>query len=188
MILLIDNYDSFTYNVLQLVGARCGASPIRVVRNDELTPSQVLELDPEAVILSPGPGHPRDAGLSVSLPELMPRTPMLGICLGHQALAWRDGARVGRSPRPLHGRTSPIHHDGRGVFEGLPDPFPGARYHSLVVDRNGLPPRWHVSAWTDAGDIMGLRHDERPHHGIQFHPESFLTECGGALLENFLRS
>jgi len=187
VILLIDNYDSFTYNVLQLVAPRAGGRPVRVVRNDALAPEAAAALRPDAVILSPGPGHPRDAGLSITLPPRLPDTPILGICLGHQALAWRDGARVGRSPRPLHGRASPVVHDARGLFEGLPTPFAAARYHSLVVDRESLPAGWHVSAWTDAGDIMALRHDERPHDGIQFHPESFLTECGGALLENFLR-
>ena len=187
MILLIDNYDSFTYNVLQLVVPLAQGEPVRVLRNDALDLDAVVALGPDRIILSPGPGHPRDAGLSVSLPPRLPHTPLLGICLGHQALAWSEGGRVARSPRPLHGRTSPIHHDGGGVFAGLPEPFAGARYHSLLVERETLPHGWRVSAWTDDGDIMGMRHDDRPHHGIQFHPESFLTECGAALMENFLR-
>lgn len=186
--IIIDNYDSFTYNVYQMVGFVDGGRAPLVIRNDTLSAEQWLEHRPSHVILSPGPGHPRDSGLSLSVPKLCPDLPILGICLGHQALAWSAGADVVRAPEPMHGLADEIEHDGARPFDRLPARFAAARYHSLVVDRASLPADWHVSAWTDRGDIMGLRHRTRPHFGVQFHPESFLTDGGAALLESFLSS
>ena len=191
MILVIDNYDSFTYNLVQYLGeltGGAGGAELRVARNDQITVAAAEALDPRAVVISPGPGTPRQAGVSGPLIRaLAGRRPILGVCLGHQAIGEVFGGAVIRGPVPVHGKTSLIHHDGRGVFAGLPSPFEATRYHSLIVRREDLPPVLEVSAWTDDGLIMGLRHREAEVHGVQFHPESILTAVGKALLANFLR-
>src|SRR5262245_52339575 len=185
MILLVDNYDSFTYNLYQYLG-ELGAE-LRVVRNDALTAEAALALAPRAIVISPGPGTPDQAGISLDLiRRAAGRVPLLGVCLDHQSLGQAFGGRVVRAPRLRHGKTSPIRHAGRTLFAGLPDPFTATRYHSLVVARDGLPDCLEVSAWTDDGVIMGLRHREHALEGVQFHPESILTEGGKALLRNFL--
>jgi anthranilate synthase/aminodeoxychorismate synthase-like glutamine amidotransferase len=187
MILLVDNYDSFTYNLYQYLG-ELGAEP-RVVRNDEISTEAALTLQPRAIVISPGPGTPDQAGISLELiRRAAGRVPLLGVCLGHQSLAQAFGGRVVRAPRLMHGKTSPIRHDGRTLFAGVPDPFTATRYHSLVVAREGLPECLEISAWTDDGVIMGLRHREHALEGVQFHPESILTDSGKALLGNFLQS
>jgi anthranilate synthase/aminodeoxychorismate synthase-like glutamine amidotransferase len=186
MILLLDNYDSFTYNLYQYLG-ELGAS-VRVVRNDELSADDVVGLRPQAVVISPGPGTPDQAGVSLDLiRRCTGRIPLLGVCLGHQALGQAFGGAVVRAPRLMHGKTSEIHHDGRSVFSGLPQPFTATRYHSLVVDRASVPECLEVSAWTDDGIVMGLRHRQHPLEGVQFHPESILTKSGKDLLRNFLQ-
>ena len=187
MILLLDNYDSFTYNLYQYLG-ELGAE-VRVVRNDETTAEEALAARPEAVVISPGPGTPDQAGISLELIRACAgRVPLLGVCLGHQALGQAFGGRVVRAPRLMHGKTSEIEHDGRGVFAGLARPFTATRYHSLVVDRASVPDCLEVSAWTDGDVVMGLRHRELPLEGVQFHPESILTTAGKDLLRNFLRA
>jgi anthranilate synthase/aminodeoxychorismate synthase-like glutamine amidotransferase len=191
MIVVIDNYDSFTYNLVQYLGELTGGeggAELRVARNDRITVAEVEALDPRAVVISPGPGTPRQAGISGPLIRAFAgQRPILGVCLGHQAIGEVFGGAVIRGPVPVHGKTSLIHHDGRGVFAGLPSPFEATRYHSLVVRREDLPPALEVSAWTEDGLIMGLRHREAEVHGVQFHPESILTAVGKALLANFLR-
>jgi anthranilate synthase/aminodeoxychorismate synthase-like glutamine amidotransferase len=187
MLLVVDNYDSFTYNLVQYLG-ELGAE-LTVRRNDEVTPDEVEVLAPAALVLSPGPGIPAHAGITPALiRRFAGRWPILGVCLGHQAIGEVFGGRVGRAPVPIHGKTSWIHHDGRGVFTGLPNPFEATRYHSLVVHREGLPGSLEVSAWTDDGLVMGLRHRSAAVEGVQFHPESILTVSGKALLRNFLDS
>jgi anthranilate synthase/aminodeoxychorismate synthase-like glutamine amidotransferase len=186
MILLLDNYDSFTYNLYQYLG-ELGAE-VTVVRNDEMSADAVLGLGPQAVVISPGPGTPDQAGVSLDLiRRCTGRIPLLGVCLGHQALGQAFGGVVVRAPRLMHGKTSEIHHDGRTVFGGLPQPFTATRYHSLVVDRATVPDCLEVSAWTDDGIVMGLRHREHPLEGVQFHPESILTKSGKDLLRNFMQ-
>jgi anthranilate synthase/aminodeoxychorismate synthase-like glutamine amidotransferase len=185
MLLLVDNYDSFTYNLYQYLG-ELGAS-IRVLRNDELTAEEALALGPDHIVISPGPGTPDQAGISLELiRRAAGRVPLLGVCLGHQALGQAFGGHVVRAPTLMHGKTSPIHHDGRTVFAGLPDPFVATRYHSLIVDRASVPECLEVSAWTAEGIVMGLRHRSLPLEGVQFHPESILTTAGKHLLRNFL--
>jgi len=185
VILLIDNYDSFTYNLYQYLG-ELGAE-VRVVRNDAIRVDQALAMEPERIVISPGPGIPEDAGVSIELVRAAAgRVPLLGVCLGHQALGRAFGGRVVRAPVLMHGKTSLVHHDGRGVLEGLPRPFEATRYHSLVVERMSLPDCLEVSAWTADGTIMGLRHREHALFGVQFHPESILTASGRELLRNFL--
>jgi anthranilate synthase/aminodeoxychorismate synthase-like glutamine amidotransferase len=185
MILLLDNYDSFTYNLYQYLG-ELGAEP-RVVRNDEIGVEAALALRPAAIVISPGPGTPDQAGISLELVRRATgRVPLLGVCLGHQSLGQAFGGRVVRAPKPMHGKTSEIRHDGRTLFSGLPDPLTATRYHSLVVASEDLPACLEVSAWTDDGVIMGLRHREQPVEGVQFHPESIMTAAGKALLGNFL--
>jgi para-aminobenzoate synthetase component II len=188
VILLIDNYDSFTHNLWQALGACAGGEEVRVLRNDALAPGELRALEPRRVVLSPGPGHPSRSGLSLLAPGLLPDTPLLGVCLGHQALALCHGARVERAPRPTHGRAVDIFHASEGLLAALPSPFPAALYHSLVVVPDTLPACLRVTARTAAGDIMALRHVDRPHVGVQFHPESFLTPAGPALLRAFLES
>jgi anthranilate synthase/aminodeoxychorismate synthase-like glutamine amidotransferase len=184
-ILLIDNYDSFTYNLYQYLG-ELGAE-VRVVRNDEITSAQALGQDVSAIVISPGPGTPDQAGISLELVrQAAARVPVLGVCLGHQCLGQAFGAAVVRAPTLMHGKTSAIRHDGRTIFAGLPDPFTATRYHSLVVARETLPACLEISAWTDEGVIMGLRHRQHALEGVQFHPESILTSSGKALLRNFL--
>jgi len=185
MILVIDNYDSFTYNLVQYLG-ELGAE-LRVARNDAVSLEEIAGLGPERIVISPGPGRPEDAGISVPLIHAFHATlPILGVCLGHQALGQALGGRVDRARRQMHGKTSEIHHDGRGVFRGLPSPFAATRYHSLAVLEEGLPAELEVSARAEDGEIMGLRHRRYPVEGVQFHPESILTQEGKALLRNFL--
>ena len=186
MLLLIDNYDSFTYNLVQYL-SELGAE-VRVVRNDALNLEEIEDLDPERIVISPGPGHPGEAGLSKAIIECFgPRIPLLGVCLGHQCLGEVFGGRIVRAPQVMHRKTSPIHHDRQGLFRGLPEPFESTRYHSLVVSREDLPEALEVTAWTEDGLVMGLRHRQWPHLvGVQFHPESILTTSGKDLLRNFL--
>ncbi|MGI8560377.1 MAG: anthranilate synthase component II [Luteimonas sp.] len=190
MLLMIDNYDSFTFNLVQYLQT-LGAE-VKVVRNDELSLDEIDKLAPERIVISPGPCTPNEAGVTVEVIErLGARIPILGVCLGHQGIGQAYGGAVVRAGRIMHGKTSPIRHTGRGVFAGLPDPYEATRYHSLVVDKATLPDCLEVTAWTDNPDgsmeeIMGLRHREHPVEGVQFHPESILTEHGHALLKNFL--
>jgi anthranilate synthase/aminodeoxychorismate synthase-like glutamine amidotransferase len=186
VLLVIDNYDSFTYNLVQYLG-ELGAD-VRVYRNDALTPETAEALEPEAIVISPGPRTPEEAGISVEvIRRCAGRVPILGVCLGHQAIAVAFGGTVGRAERIMHGKTSPIHHDHETIFRGLPDPFDATRYHSLLVERSTLPACLHVSAWTAEGEIMGLRHRTQCVEGVQFHPESILTSAGRTLLGNFLQ-
>jgi para-aminobenzoate synthetase component 2 len=186
MILMIDNYDSFTYNLVQYLG-ELGAEVV-VRRNDAISLDEVQALRPAAVVISPGPCTPSEAGVSVPLiKRFAGRFPILGVCLGHQSLGAAFGGEVVRAARIMHGKTSPIHHDGRTIFEGLSNPFDATRYHSLVVRRETLPTLLEVSAWTGEGEVMGLRHRSLPLEGVQFHPESILTLEGKRLLGNFLR-
>ena len=185
MILVIDNYDSFTYNLVQYLG-ELGAEVV-VERNDAVAVEDVRKLAPRGVLISPGPGRPEDAGVSLELiAGLGASTPIFGVCLGHQSIAQHFGASIVRADRLMHGRTSKILHEGAGVFAGLPSPLTATRYHSLIVDRNTVPGELEVTAWTDQDEIMGLRHRELPIEGVQFHPESFLTEHGHALIANWL--
>jgi len=185
MILVIDNYDSFTYNLVHYVN-ELGARTL-VHRNDKISVQDALALAPEAVILSPGPCTPNEAGICLSLLRAAPETlPILGVCLGHQAIGQAYGGEVIRAQALMHGKTSPIHHDGKGLFKDIPNPFTATRYHSLSVRRETLPQVLEITAWTDDGEIMGLRHKTRPVHGVQFHPESIATEYGHELLGNFL--
>ncbi len=186
MILIVDNYDSFTYNLVHLVGAH--TDEYRVVRNDVMTVDEVRELAPRAVLISPGPGRPADAGISEDLIRTFGETtPILGVCLGHQAIGEVFGGRVVHAPTLMHGKTSPIHHDGQTVFEGMSQDFIATRYHSLAVERETLPDELEVSAETNDGVIMGLRHRDLPIEGIQFHPESVLTVEGPKLIANWLQ-
>jgi len=185
MIVVVDNYDSFTWNLVQYL-AEQGAA-VDVVRNDEITVDELAARDPEGVLLSPGPGTPDDAGITLEVIDRLAGTvPLLGVCLGHQAIAQAYGGKVVRADRLMHGRTSPIEHAGAGVFAGLPNPFTATRYHSLIVERASLPDALELTAWTAEGEIMGLRHRAHDVEGVQFHPESFLTEHGHALLKRFL--
>jgi len=184
-VLLIDNYDSFTYNLYQYLG-ELGAEA-SVVRNDQITVDQALARRPSAIVISPGPGTPDQAGITLRLIEAAAgRVPVLGVCLGHQALGQAFGGKVVRAPRLMHGKVSEVRHDGRTIFAGLPPTLTATRYHSLVVAREGMPECLEVSAWTDDGVVMGLRHRELPLEGVQFHPESILTSAGKDLLRNFL--
>jgi anthranilate synthase component 2 len=184
MFVLIDNYDSFTYNLWHYLG-ELGAE-VAVKRNDAISVAEVLALAPEGIILSPGPSVPEKAGICVDLVREAGRIPVLGVCLGHQAIGVAFGGRVIRAPEPMHGKTSRIFHERGGVFAGLPSPFTATRYHSLIVERESLPPSLHVTATSDDGLIMGLAHRERPVHGVQFHPESIASQHGHDLLRNFL--
>jgi len=185
MILLIDNYDSFTYNLVQALGS-LGAE-VEAVRNDAVTPEEVEARAPERIVISPGPCTPRESGISNRvIRRLAGRIPILGVCLGHQCIAHAFGARIVRASRPMHGKTSEIRHDGEGVFARLPNPFSAMRYHSLVVDESTLPAEFAVTARTGDGEVMGLRHREWPLEGVQFHPESYRTGAGIDLLRNFL--
>jgi anthranilate synthase/aminodeoxychorismate synthase-like glutamine amidotransferase len=185
MILVVDNYDSFTYNLVQYLG-ELGATP-EVVRNDAVSVSGVRRLRPERIVISPGPGRPEQAGISTALvAALGAKIPILGVCLGHQCIAHVHGAKIRRAERLLHGKTSRIIHDGKDVFRGLENPFEATRYHSLIVDKDSLGRDLMVTAWTADQEIMGLRHRERPLYGVQFHPESILTTEGMKILANFL--
>ena len=187
MIVLIDNYDSFTYNLVQYLAELAAAEGVRVIRNDVASADEILALGPRAIVLSPGPGVPEVAGVCVELVRAAEAVPLLGVCLGHQALAVAYGGRVVRAPEPRHGKNSPVHHTGLGVFAGLAEPLTATRYHSLVAHRESLPGDLEVIAWTDDGLVMGLAHRRRPHVGVQFHPEAYLTQGGKRLLANFLR-
>jgi anthranilate synthase/aminodeoxychorismate synthase-like glutamine amidotransferase len=184
-VLLIDNYDSFTYNLVQAL--RVLGAEVEVRRNDEVTVAEAQELAPTHLVISPGPGRPEDAGISLAvLGAMLSRLPILGVCLGHQALGALLGGRVVRAKQLMHGKASPVYHDGRTLYEGLPNPFPAGRYHSLAVAEEGFPDDVMVSAYTSDGEIMGLRHRTLPVEGVQFHPESVLTPEGNRLLRNFL--
>jgi para-aminobenzoate synthetase component 2 len=193
MLLVLDNYDSFTFNLVQYLGELAADHPLaaelRVERNDALTLEQIRDLDPAAILISPGPGDPDQSGVCLDvLRELSPTIPTLGVCLGHQSIAQVFGGRVVRARELMHGKTSPVHHSGQGVFAGLPEPLTATRYHSLIAERESLPDCLEITAWLDDGTIMGLRHRQYPHiEGVQFHPESVLTEAGHQLLANFLR-
>jgi anthranilate synthase component 2 len=186
MVLVIDNYDSFTYNLVQYLG-ELGTHPF-VRRNDQITLDEIAGLRPERIVISPGPGRPEQAGITLDvIKRFGPTTPLLGVCLGHQAIGMAFGGAVVRAAAPMHGKTSSISHDGRGVFAGIASPFTVARYHSLVVDRAGLPDELEIAAQTeDDATVMALRHREWPIHGVQFHPESILTREGAHVLRNFL--
>jgi anthranilate synthase/aminodeoxychorismate synthase-like glutamine amidotransferase len=186
MLLVIDNYDSFTYNLVQYFG-ELGADPV-VKRNDAVTADEVEKMRPGKIVISPGPGTPADAGISMDLIRRFgPKLPILGVCLGHQSIGEVYGGKVVRAERLMHGKTSPIRHDGKGVFAGLPNPFEATRYHSLLVEKKSVPACLEVTADTAEGEIMGLRHREFPVHGVQFHPESILSKEGKNLLANFLK-
>ena len=185
MILVVDNYDSFTYNLVQYLG-ELGAI-IEVVRNDVVDVDSVRAMSPDAIVISPGPGTPDEAGISLDVVRTLgPSTPILGVCLGHQAIGQAFGGRVGRAGTQMHGKTSEIRHDQRGLFVGLSNPFTATRYHSLVVVPDSVPDELEVTAWAEDGEIMGLRHRHHPIEGVQFHPESILTREGKRLLQNFL--
>jgi anthranilate synthase/aminodeoxychorismate synthase-like glutamine amidotransferase len=188
MILLIDNYDSFTYNLVQRLGEMDARVDLRVVRNDKITLEEIAELKPSHIIISPGPCTPKEAGISNEvLKRFAANVPILGVCLGHQCIGHSFGGEVIRNYRVMHGKTSMIHHDNQGVFRGLSNPFEATRYHSLVIKRETFKnPDFVVSAWTDEDEIMGVRHRVWPLHGVQFHPESFLTLEGPTLLRNFV--
>lgn len=184
-VLVVDNYDSFTYNLVQMIGEL--EAEVVVCRCDKISLEEVSEMRPEAIVISPGPGVPRTAGISVPLiRRFAGAIPILGVCLGHQCIGEAFGGSVVRAPMPVHGKASFVHHDGRSIFEGLPSPLRAVRYHSLVVQKAGLPPELEISAWTEDGLVMGLRHRCLPVEGVQFHPESMLTEGGRQLLHNFL--
>jgi 4-amino-4-deoxychorismate synthase (2-amino-4-deoxychorismate-forming) component II len=186
MILIVDNYDSFTYNLVQYLG-ELGADP-EVRRNDQVSVEEIARLEPERIVISPGPKTPTEAGICLEvITKLSGRTPILGVCLGHQAIGQAFGGKVIRAPQIMHGKTSPISHDGKTVFAGLPNPFPATRYHSLIVERESLPACLEISATSPDGLIMGLRHRKMKVEGVQFHPESVLTDAGKQLLANFLR-
>ena len=185
MLLMIDNYDSFTYNIVQYL-AQLGED-VMVVRNDEVAADAIASLRPDRLVISPGPCSPDEAGISVAaIKQYAGVVPLLGVCLGHQSIGAAFGAEVVRSISLMHGKTSPIYHDGREIFQGLANPFNATRYHSLVVERATLPSCLEVTAWVENGEIMGMRHRELPVWGVQFHPESILTEGGMALLQNFI--
>lgn len=184
-VLLLDNYDSFTYNLYQYL-SELGAT-VDVRRNDKVTVAEVAAMRPDRIVISPGPCTPNEAGISIGLiQEVGPHIPLLGVCLGHQAIGAAYGGAVIRAPEVMHGKISQIHHAGAGVFADLPDPFLATRYHSLIVRRDDLPDELEVTAWTDDGLIMGMRHKEHPVQGVQFHPESIMTNAGKDLLRNFL--
>ncbi len=186
MLLMIDNYDSFTYNIVQYFGQL--GQEVQVVRNDQISVEEIGRMQPERLVISPGPCSPEEAGISVAaIREYAGKIPMLGVCLGHQSIGAAFGGQVVRSVSLMHGKTSPIIHDGKELYAGLPNPFQATRYHSLVVDRPTLPECLEVTAWVENGEIMGLRHKSLPVWGIQFHPESILTEGGMQLLDNFLK-
>lgn len=192
MIFILDNYDSFTYNLVQRFGEIDPQLNVQVARNNQITVGDIAALSPTAIVVSPGPCTPNEAGISMELIRTLgPKIPTLGVCLGHQSLGQVFDSQVVRAERLMHGKVSPVHHDGQGVFANLPNPFSATRYHSLIVPEATLGPDLQVTAWTDfpghAREVMGLRHRQFPIHGVQFHPESFLTDAGTDLLKNFLR-
>ena len=186
MLLMIDNYDSFTYNLVQYLGEL--GEDLQVFRNDKISLSEIADMAPDRIVISPGPCTPKEAGISVeTIRNFAGKIPILGVCLGHQSIGEAFGGEVVRAPYLMHGKTSMVRHDGRTIFQGLPNPFEATRYHSLIVKRDTLPAVLEVSAWTDDGVIMGLRHKEYAVEGVQFHPESILTTVGKNLLRNFLK-
>ena len=185
MILMIDNYDSFTYNLVQALAAL--GKEIVVYRNDQISIDEIEKLKSACIVISPGPGTPSKAGISVELiKRFASKIPILGVCLGHQAIAEAFGGKIVRAPRIMHGKTSLIYHDGKTIYKGLPNPFEAVRYHSLIVEKKSLPSCFEISAWTDMDEIMGIRHKEYPVEGVQFHPESIMTKKGNELLKNFV--
>ncbi len=191
MLVIIDNYDSFTYNIVQTIGASSLESgikeDIRVFRNNKISIEAISDLNPERILISPGPCTPEHAGISIeAIRHFSGKIPVLGVCLGHQSIGAAFGGTVVRASRIMHGKTSPVFHDNKGVFEGLPNPFDGMRYHSLIVEKESLPDCFEVSAWTVEGEIMGLRHKDLDVEGVQFHPESIMTPDGIPLLRNFM--
>ncbi len=191
MLVIIDNYDSFTYNIVQTVAGNFQeeniTADIRVFRNDKIGVEEIEELQPDQILISPGPCTPSQAGISIEvIKQFSGKIPLLGVCLGHQSIGEAFGGMVVRASRIMHGKTSPVYHDGKGVFTGLPNPFNGMRYHSLIVERESLPECLEISAWTEEEEIMGLRHKELDVEGVQFHPESIMTPAGITLLKNFI--
>jgi anthranilate synthase component II len=191
MLVIIDNYDSFTYNIVQTIAGNAikgqGSDDIRVFRNNKIQVDEVAALQPERILISPGPGIPSQAGISIDIIRYFSgKIPLLGVCLGHQSIGEAFGGRVVRAERIMHGKTSPVYHDNKGVFAGLPNPFDGMRYHSLIVEKESVPDCFEISAWTEEGEIMGVRHKEMDVEGVQFHPESIMTPAGVALLKNFM--
>jgi len=186
MLLMIDNYDSFTYNLVQYLGAL--GQDVRVYRNDKLTIDKIRKLGPAKIVISPGPGRPEDAGISLQvISKFSGKIPILGVCLGHQAIGYCFGGRIVGAKKLMHGKTSMIYHNKKEIFKGIPDPFEATRYHSLIVERKGLPRCLEIIAWTKEKEIMGIRHKVYPLWGVQFHPESVLTKAGKDILANFLR-
>ena len=186
MLLMIDNYDSFTYNLVQYFGEL--GQDVRVFRNDAITLKEIAAMKPEFLVVSPGPCSPKEAGISVeAIREFAGKLPILGVCLGHQSIGYAFGGEIVHAKQLMHGKLSPVHHANCGIFSGLPDPFNATRYHSLAIRRETLPACLEVTAWTDYGEIMGVRHKEYPIQGVQFHPESIMTEHGHAMLDNFLK-
>ncbi len=185
MILMIDNYDSFTYNLVHYLSEL--GEEVTVARNDKISLEDVGKMSPEIIVVSPGPCTPKEAGVSVDvIKEFAGRTPILGVCLGHQSMAYAYGAEIVRAGRLLHGKTSPIRHDEKGIYKDIPNPFEATRYHSLLIEKGTLPDEFEVSAWTDEGEIMGIRHKEHLMEGVQYHPESILTRHGKDILRNFI--
>ena len=185
MLLMIDNYDSFTYNLVQYFGEL--GEEIEVFRNDKISIPEIEKLDPEVLVISPGPGTPQDAGISLDvIQHFAGKIPLLGVCLGHQCIGESFGGRIISAPRLMHGKTSSIHHTGKELFNGLPNPFEATRYHSLIIEKESLPDCLEINAWTGEQEIMGVRHKNQPLFGVQFHPESILTKEGKVLLNNFL--
>jgi para-aminobenzoate synthetase component II len=188
MIVLIDNYDSFTYNLVQKLGEVAPGAEVQVFRNDKVTVDQIEALKPTHIVISPGPCTPREGGVSNEvIQQFSDRLPILGVCLGHQCIGFTHGAIVERAAKLMHGKTDRIHHDGKFIYEGMPNPFTATRYHSLIIRPGTLPPEFEITAWTSDNEIMGVRHKTRPLEGVQYHPESFLTEQGERLLANFLK-
>jgi anthranilate synthase component 2 len=185
MLLMIDNYDSFTYNLVQYFGEL--GQDVRVFRNDAITLKEIAAMAPDYLVISPGPCSPKEAGISVdAIKEFAGKLPILGVCLGHQSIGYAFGGEIVHAKQLMHGKLSPVHHANVGIFSGLPNPFTATRYHSLAIRRETLPACLEVTAWTDDGEIMGVRHKEFPIQGVQFHPESIMTEHGHAMLKNFL--
>jgi anthranilate synthase component 2/para-aminobenzoate synthetase component 2 len=188
MILIIDNYDSFTYNLVQAIGAVARGIEMRIVRNDRITADEVEQLKPSHIVISPGPCTPREGGVSNDLVRrFAPTIPILGVCLGHQCIGFVHGAEVARADRIMHGKTDRIFHDGRTIYQGMPNPFVAMRYHSLILRRESICDDFEVTSWTASDEVMGIRHRRWPLEGVQFHPESFMTEQGERLLANFLK-
>ncbi|NTU43492.1 MAG: aminodeoxychorismate/anthranilate synthase component II [Nitrospirales bacterium] len=186
MLVMIDNYDSFTYNLVQYLGEL--GEDVKVFRNDKVTVQEIERMGPDRIVISPGPCTPNEAGISIeTIRQFAGKVPILGVCLGHQSIGAAFGGEIVRAPLLMHGKTSPVFHDGKTVFEGLPNPFDATRYHSLVIERSSIPPCLEISAWTADGIIMGVRHREFVIEGVQFHPESILTTAGKDLLKNFIR-